>query len=53
MKPYYDDGSCVIYHGDALDVLDELTVLYGRSSCWQRVRAWFANWRTYRRYGKP
>lgn len=21
MKPYYDDGTCVIYHGDALDVM--------------------------------
>ena len=21
MKPYYDDGSCVIYHGDCRDVL--------------------------------
>lgn len=25
MKPYYDDGQSVIYHGDALDVLAELT----------------------------
>lgn len=23
MKPYYDDGTCVIYHGDVLDVLAE------------------------------
>lgn len=24
MKPYYDDGSCVIYHGDSRDVLSVL-----------------------------
>jgi site-specific DNA-methyltransferase (adenine-specific) len=24
VKPYYDDGQCVIYHGDVLDVLPEL-----------------------------
>ncbi len=24
-EPYYDDGTCTIYHGDALDVLAELT----------------------------
>ena len=24
MTPYYDDGQCVIYHGDALDVLREV-----------------------------
>lgn len=24
MTPYYDDGQCVIYHGDALDVLPKL-----------------------------
>lgn len=26
MKPYYQDGSCTIYHGDALDVLSGLAV---------------------------
>lgn len=25
MKPYYDDGRCVIYHGDCRDVLPGLT----------------------------
>ena len=25
MKPYYDDGTCVIYHGDCRDVLPGLT----------------------------
>lgn len=24
IEPYYDDGTCVIYHGDALEVLDAL-----------------------------
>jgi site-specific DNA-methyltransferase (adenine-specific) len=24
MKPYYDDGSCVIYHGDCREILPEL-----------------------------
>jgi site-specific DNA-methyltransferase (adenine-specific) len=24
LKPYYDDGQCVIYHGDALDLLADL-----------------------------
>lgn len=24
MKPYYDDGTCAIYHGDALDVLPQI-----------------------------
>jgi DNA modification methylase len=24
LKPYYDDGTCVIYHGDALEVLGGL-----------------------------
>ncbi len=26
MNPYYEDDTCVIYHGDAVDVLDGLTV---------------------------
>lgn len=26
MEAYYDDGTCVIYHGDALDVLAELSI---------------------------
>lgn len=26
MTPYYDDGTCVIYHGEALDVIDQLDV---------------------------
>ncbi len=25
MKPYYDDGTCVIYHGDCRDVLPDIT----------------------------
>ena len=24
MKPYYDDGSCVIYHGDCREILPEI-----------------------------
>ena len=24
MTPYYDDGTCTIYHGDAHEVLDAL-----------------------------
>lgn len=24
MKPYYDDGTCVIYHGDCLEVMEHL-----------------------------
>ncbi len=24
MKPYYKDHSCVIYHGDAYDIIGEL-----------------------------
>ncbi len=24
MKPYYDDGTCVIYHGDCLDIIPRL-----------------------------
>jgi DNA modification methylase len=27
MTPYYDDGRCVIYHGDALEILIELDTL--------------------------
>jgi len=25
MKPYYDDGQCVIYHGDSIEVLPTLS----------------------------
>jgi DNA modification methylase len=25
MEPYYDDGTCVIYHGDCLDVIPSIT----------------------------
>lgn len=24
MRPYFDDGSCVIYHGDSLSILSEM-----------------------------
>ena len=24
MTPYYEDGTCTIYHGDALEILPEL-----------------------------
>jgi site-specific DNA-methyltransferase (adenine-specific) len=29
VTPYYDDGQCVIYHGDALDVLPQLGRSFG------------------------